>query len=89
MEKHTNKSSPTPEQKTQLNENTEQLKKVTRQLKKQNSFPAAFMRGVTTALGATLGVSIILAIIVFAIDQVAKAFGVENVTHDLLQTLHR
>lgn len=73
----------------QLSRNTKELFKVEKELKKQNSFSQSFLRGLITALGATLGLAIVLSALLFVIDAVAKKLGIENITNQILSNIKR
>lgn len=74
---------------TELAQNTKELNKVEKELKKQNSFSQAFLRGLVAALGATLGLAIVLSIFYFVVDAVSKRLGIENFTNELFKYAKR
>lgn len=60
---------------------------VVTQLKRQNSFWLSFVRGMLTGLGASVGVTVVLALIIFVLTQVAYWFGVESLVQPVVDTL--
>jgi hypothetical protein len=63
------------------------LARVAKQLKQQNSLSWSLARGAMTGLGASIGVTLVLTIVVFAISQIAGWLGIENIVQPLVETI--
>lgn len=63
------------------------LARVANQLQKQNSLGWSFARGVMTGLGASIGVTLVLTIVVFAISRIAGWLGIETLVQPVVETL--
>lgn len=64
-----------------------QVKAIRFQLARQNSLTQAFIRGLMTGLGATVGVAVVVALSVFIIVQVARLLGFESAAQSIVETL--
>jgi hypothetical protein len=63
------------------------LARVAKQLKRQNSLGWSFARGVMAGLGASLGVTLVLTVVVFALSQIAGWLGIETIVQPLVESI--
>lgn len=63
------------------------LRSLLRSLRQSNSLSLAFARGMMSGLGATVGVTFVLGILVLIISQVARLFGIEGWAQPFLERL--
>jgi hypothetical protein len=73
---------------SELMNNTLQLEKLERQIKKQNSLSQAFLRGLATGLGATLGLSLFLGFMAVLLGFLASAFGLQWFFEPILRNMN-
>lgn len=73
----------------EIEKNTRELNKVEKQLKKQNAFSEVFLRGLVTALGATVGLSIVVSVLVVTLSFVSDSLGLQFLSDPLLNLLKK
>lgn len=73
---------------SELTNNTLQLEKLERQIKKQNSLSQALLRGLATGIGATLGLSIFLGFMAVLLSFLANTFGLQWFFEPIMQGLN-
>ncbi len=72
---------------SEITQNTAALKNLETQLIKQNSLPQSFLRGFITALGATVGLSLFLAMLAIMLNFIAQALGLEGIFEPIVKSL--
>lgn len=83
------KSSTSATKPTQLDKLNSNLTVIRKQMVRQNSLRLSFARGLFTGLGATVGVTFVVAFFAFVVLQVARALGFESGAQDFLQLIGR